>query len=88
MAGGLNKPMPIYTLRVSLQTVLQVGYCQITRPYLIRRLLLQVRYELDLEVGAHNNVLVTCFAIDKAWDIVVDWLESLDIVAAFDALDT
>ena len=67
--------------------MLQIRYCKVTGPHRIRRLLLRVRYELRPKVGAHNYVLVACFTTDEARDVIIDWLEPVDIIAAFDALD-
>ncbi len=49
--------------------------------YLICRLLLRVRYELGPKLRGQNDVLVACFTADKAWDIVIKWLETLHIIA-------
>ena len=67
--------------------MLEIRYRKVTGPHRIRRLLLRVRYELRPKVGAQNDILVACFATDKARDVVIDRLKLVHIVAAFDALD-
>ena len=86
MATSLDEALPIFHLSASLQALLQVRNCQITRPCLIGWLLLPVRNKVGGKIGSQNNVLIACFTADEVWDCIVHWLEPLLTVATLDTL--